>query len=194
MSSLYSYNPPKRNGFGHVPLTKDRAKLYQSVREFLAKHADIEYIQTRTLLFPPAYSNAPASPGQLVAERYTDEMHTRFGPSTHPTYWQLGAADLEPAINLFEHIVAWPEWNDTDLSLTIGFHFTWRNEAPSIPDDPIGSFITLFLGHHLLLQPFLQYRSLETVQRVEPEFKTFKLFRLNPANYRLNHRKLKPVS
>jgi hypothetical protein len=199
MSSCYSYCPPKSNSFGHVPLTRDRSKLFHKARAFLAEHADLADIVTHAGPSPDPHSLV--SPGQWLAPRFDAAMHARFGARKDGDWWNFRGADLEPALDLLARILAWPDFNpvavahdhldEGDFDLVVTFHFTWRNEAPSMPGDPIGSSISLRLGRSLLVQTNLRYRTVDTLKRVEPDFKAFKLFKLNPKHYRIDGRKMK---
>jgi hypothetical protein len=189
MPSHYSYHPPKPSGFGHVPLTRDRVGLLDALRAFLAAHGDVRYIQAKTLVMPRVAG--AAHPGTRVAERFAADMGSRFGAMTAGGFWQCGGADLDPALAFLASVVAWPEWDGSDHVLSIGFYFAWRHEPAAEPDARTLSFITLYLGHFHLVQPFLHYASWDSLHLVEPDFKAFKLFKLNPKHYRFNGRTLK---
>jgi hypothetical protein len=199
----YSYHPPKSNHFGHVPLTKDRVKLLQTLRAFLAKHAVMDSISVQVMKLEDddQDDDEPLAPrGTTAAERLEAGMQARYGEKTCGDHWQIGGADLEPCTVFIEEAIAWPDWDDLDVDLAVGVHFSWRLDALAGDGEPPISFMIMYLGHRRssqlcqchLLQLALSYRRWDTLKAVEPEFRAFKLFRPNPAHYRLDGRKLKP--
>jgi hypothetical protein len=190
---LYTYLPPKGNRYGHVPFIKDNARIFTALREFVSRHARLDVVD--------GYLDSPGESDldRNLVTRFSTDLVNQFGIRDVVGYFRVPDPDRDRFLDYIATVTAWPEWSGSDVSFAIGFNFVFRSEADVFPPDlppstlyDAQSHLVVTLGCRQYLRPQLVARSLATLKKVEAEFTDYRLFRLNPAHYRLNGRKLKP--
>jgi hypothetical protein len=191
-ASVYTYDPPKGNVFGHIPLIKDRRKLHLAIDEFLRKCCDTfpKNDEINISVGDTSIINANTQ------DTFAAEISRLFGNGTTNSSldWTLHHNERERVWSYVESVTKWPRLKFGHIDIAINYSFRFKGDRPQHDKNNDGniSFFTVYIGSRIHIVTSLVYLSRDTLLDVEKEIAAYKLFKLNRNNYRINSRKLKP--